>query len=157
MWIKLFESDFILFLLTPPQWFSHPPSLVPFAWLLSAIMEDPILRCSYNDTLHSLTRSCPISPASRHSSWPLPAQVILHCAFALMCPSSVPSLALKCLFVQQKIPVWKMCFILWLWCQCFHLSAPNLNSPTQSRNTKVHFWFCTKYCWVCFLFFFFFK
>lgn len=102
MWIKLFESDFILFLLTSPQWFTHPPSLAPFAWLLSAIMEDSIVRCSYSNTLHSLTRSRPILPAARHSPlWPLPAQVILQRAFALMCPLSIPPLALKCLFVRR--------------------------------------------------------
>lgn len=48
---------------------------------------------------------------------------------------------------------------LWLWYQCVHLSAPNLNKqpthpPTQSRNTKVLLWFCT--IWIFFLCFFFF-
>lgn len=57
---------FKYFLLIPPQWFTHPPS---FAWLLSGLMEDWNMRCSY-DTLHSPTRSAPISPAACHSPWP---------------------------------------------------------------------------------------
>lgn len=93
VWIKLFESAFylIIFLLIPPQWFTQPPSFAPFAWLLSGLMEDSNMRCSCNDTLHSPTRSPPISAAARHSPWPPGSDYPPTCVRSAVSVIRVPS------------------------------------------------------------------
>lgn len=144
------------------QWFS--------AWLFPAPTEELMVHCSNSNPSLPL----PVSLAAHHSLWPLlvwarprPVWLLSVCVRMCVCSLCCVCHLYTCPPTCPQMPVCVADSLLvhacleddmFYFCNCdFNVSiclvqTKNNDYSPRARNTKDHFWFCTRHCWISLFF-----